>query len=346
MTGAPVFLEPFHILGSGSLGLLCATALRSAFPSYPLAALFREGHRQHIPSDDNEITVCLRQFKQRPRMAHVPVQFTDELDRKKIRNLILSTKAFQAVEATESILPRLDKDQLRIVVLCNAGLDVRERLLDSLSKNGIQNPHLIMGTTTNGVYQEPPDEDMFHLVQTGMGRTFLGSTPCPSTGDADIVPTIAQLWDRAGLNAQPIEEDQMEVLLWQKLAANCVCNPLTALYDCTNGSMQQEVSNFGSLREQVVNEVFQVGQAVDPSMEQNLKSPQVLDDFVEITIQDNLENTSSMHRHVQNQLKTEIENLNGYVVRKGRELGIDCPANEELYHRISELPIMNDIDGK
>jgi 2-dehydropantoate 2-reductase len=131
----------------------------------------------------------------------------------------------------------------------------------------------------------------------------------------------------------------MEVLLWQKLAANCVCNPLTALYNCTNGSMQQEVSNFDSLREQVVDEVFQVGQAVDPSIEQNLKSPQVLDDFVEITIQDNLENTSSMHRDVQNQLRTEIENLNGYVVRKGRELGIDCPANEYLCHRISELPL-------
>lgn len=339
MTGTPVFLEPFHILGSGSLGLFWATTLRSAFPSYPLAALFREGRRQHIPSDDNEITVCLRQFKQRPLMAQVPIQFTDEHDRKPIRNLILTTKAFQAVEAAESILPRLDKDRIRILVLCNGGLDVRERLLNSLSLNGIQNPHLIMCTTTNGVYQDPPDEDMFHLLQVGTGRTFLGNTPCPTTDETDTSTRIAQLWDRAGLNAQSIPKDQMEVLLWQKLAANCVCNPLTALYNCTNGSMQKEVSNFGSLREQVVNEVFQVGQAVDPSMtEQYLTSPQVLDDFVEITIQDNLENTSSMHRDVQNHLRTEIDNLNGYVLRKGRELGIDCPANEELCHRISELP--------
>lgn len=341
MSGATFFLEPFHILGSGSLGLLWGTALRSAFPSYPLAALFRESRRQQIPADSNEITVCLRQHKQRPRMAHVPVQFTDKMHKRPINNLILSTKAFQAVDAVESIAPRLDKCNLRILVLCNAGLDVREKLLESLSKYGIQNPHLIMCTTTNGVYQEPPDEDMFHLVQTGMGRTFLGNTPCPTTDAADIVPSIAKLWDRAGLNAKAIEEKQMEVLLWQKLAANCVCNPLTALYNCTNGALQREVPNFDSLRKQVVHEVFQVGQAVDPSIAQNLKSPQVLDDFVEITIQDNLENTSSMHRDVQSKKRTEIENLNGYVVRKGLEFGVDCPANEELSHRIFECPIVD-----
>lgn len=342
MSGGAFFLEPFHILGSGGLGLFWGSALRAAFPSYPVAALFREGRRQQISSDGDEITVCLRQLKKRPRMAHVPIQFTSELQRKTIKNLILSTKAFQAVDAVESIIPRLDIDNLRILVLCNAGLDVRENLLTSLSRHGFQNPHLIMCTTTNGVYQEPPDEDMFHLVQTGMGRTFLGNTPCPITDNDDIVPSIAELWDRAGLNATTLEDDQMEVLLWQKLAANCVCNPLTALYNCPNGALKKEIPNFDSLREQVVNEVFQVGRAVDPFMAQAMESTQVLDDFVEITIQDNLENTSSMHRDVQNQRRTEIENLNGYIVRKGLVFGIDCPANEELCYRISERPINAD----
>jgi ketopantoate reductase len=139
MASLPFFKEPLHVLGTGSIGLLWATAIRAAFPSYPLAALMREHHKQTIQGG-KEITVCLRQDQQRPRMAQVPVQFVKNHYHNSIQNLILSTKAFQAVDAVESIIPRLDKEHLKILVLCNGALDVRETLLDTLSKHEIQDP--------------------------------------------------------------------------------------------------------------------------------------------------------------------------------------------------------------
>ena len=33
----------------------------------------------------------------------------------------------------------------------------------------------------------------------------------------------------------------------------------------------------------------------------------------------------------------EIDHLNGYIVRKGREFGIDCSTNEDLCLRIKQL---------
>eukprot|EP00980_Cylindrotheca_fusiformis_P013567 scaffold3467_cov118-Cylindrotheca_fusiformis.AAC.4 len=337
----PFFMEPLHILGSGSIGMLWATSLRSAFPSYPLAVLMREHHREAI-QEEKEITICLRKDRKRPIMAQVPVQFITDVNLKSIKTLILSTKAFQAVDAVNSVLPRLQKEKPTIAILSNGALDVRENLLELLSTNAIQEPHLIMCTTTNGVYQESPDDDMFHLVQTGIGRTYLGKAHTNKDDDderrSESVPRIAELWDRAGLNAKAIDSSEMEILLWKKLAANCVCNPLTSLHDCTNGQLVSELPSFTSTREQVVKEVSQVARALCPELEMHLNF-EALNEFVEITIQDNLQNTSSMHRdvHQKRHQRTEIENLNGFIVRKSAQLNLDCPANEELLHKVSVL---------
>jgi 2-dehydropantoate 2-reductase len=266
----------------------------------------------------------MRQHK-KPRMAHVNVQYIGDANNNPIRNLVLSTKAYQAADAVQSIAPRLDrKNPLRIMVLSNGALDVRETLIDTLAQHNIVNPQLIMCTTTNGVYQEPPDEDMFHIVHVGLGRTFVGG-----------MPDLAQLWDQSGLNAKAIEPSKMEVLLWQKLAANCVCNPLTALWEVPNGKLFDEPT-FASTRDQVVREVSQVGQALHPELGEHL-APGGLDQFVDQVIEENLQNMSSMFHDVQNGRRTEVDNLNGYIARKGRELGIDTPANNELLLRIQEI---------
>ena len=312
------------MLGAGSIGLFWAASIRSAFPSYPLAVLFRSHHQSRMGNNAKEITICTLQ-NGRPRMANVPCQFVgdDALQQKPIRNLILSTKAFQAVDAIESILSRLDPHSLRILVLCNGAMDVRDMLKDTLAPHNLD-PTLIMCTTTNGVVQEPPDEDMFHLEHIGQGRTFLGG-----------MPDMAQLWDQSGLNATCIGEDEMEVLLWQKLAANCVCNPLTALWQLTNGELSSQAS-FQSIRQNVVEEVSKVGRALRPDLKEQL-SPMALDAFVEQVIQENQMNKSSMYHDVMKQQRTEVDNLNGYIVRKGDELGIQTPGNRDLLSQIQEI---------
>lgn len=332
----PFFMEPLHILGSGSIGLLWASSIRSNFPSYPLRALFRNHHQQIIGPHETEITVCHRQHRQGPRMTFVPIQYIhdDSHNQRKIKNLILATKAFQAPKAVESILPRIpnESQDFTLTVLCNGALDVREKLLELFQKHKKPKPKLIMCTTTHGVYSEPPDDDMFHLVQTGLGRCHLSADLAEHN---NIANDMAELWDRSGLNASCLSPIQMEVLLWKKLAANCVCNPLTALHHCTNGQLSDQ-SNFMSLREQIVHEVSAVATELNPQLHEYL-SPSAMQEFVQIVIQDNLDNTSSMQRDVVMRQPTEIDNLNGYVVRKSKELNLNCLANEELYQKITHI---------
>jgi 2-dehydropantoate 2-reductase len=351
------FMEPLHIVGAGSIGLFVAASIRSAFPSYPLAVLFRDHHRtsKRFESKMDEIVVCTRQQtskhimttsgavpakrRQRPHIARVPFQFIDDnctKNRSKIRNLILCTKAYQVENALRDIQPRLDQSNLRIMVLCNGALDVRETIIRVLEGRSVS-PELIMCTTTHGVVHETSmtdplngatdtdddNDDMFHLIHVGVGQSYLGGNP-----------TMAQLWDQSGLATQSIPPPQMEVLLWKKLAANCVCNPLTALWSLPNGKLEEN-ARFKTLRAQIVKEVSIVGSMLHPEMEQSLR-PESLDSFVEQVIQANLENRSSMFHDIHNQRRTEVDNLNGYVVRKSHEMGMSAPANEELMGLIKD----------
>lgn len=258
-------------------------------------------------------------------MAHVPIQFIGDQYRSPIRNLIVSTKAYQAAEAVESIISRLTSNSPRIMVLSNGALDVRDKLISVLEKHEITNAEIVMCTTTNGAYVEPPEEDMLLLTHSGIGRTYVGG-----------IPDVVQLWDRAGLNATSVETTAMEILLWKKLCGNCFCNPLTALWELTNGELMNHPRG-PTIRKQLVKEVAEIAQASNPENAMESLSESSLDIFLEQLIQENAANRSSMYHDVKNCRPTEIDNLNGFIVRRGHDLGIDTPVNEELQGLIQGL---------
>lgn len=300
-------------------------------------------------------------------MDSVPVEFIGDNynGRAPIRNLILATKAYQAVDAVESILPRLwtrtpslspssqneSNHALRIFILSNGALDVRDNLqhlFQSQPSDKMSRLEWVLCTTTHGVVKEETDlgveedddmEHMIHLTHVGMGRAFLGGHPA-----------MTRLWDQSGLNAtlmadtsSPLssttttnQDDPMEVLLWKKLAGNCFCNPLTALWEVTNGELMKHDQG-PKLRQQIVSEVSKVAQALHPTWCKSNVSETALDAFVEQVIQDNLHNRSSMYYDVKRGRRTEVDSLNGFIVRHGKNLGIDTPANEELFHAIQSI---------
>jgi len=279
-----------------------------------------------------------------PRMARVPFQFIsdDNHNRRKIQNLLVCTKAFQAKDAILSVLPRLDATKAaRIILLSNGALDIHDQLLGDdeftdFCRTKIQ-PELVFGTTTIGVSAEKDDHlgtDMFHLSERGEGgKTYIGGNPA-----------LARLWDQSGLAAQSIPQEEMGILLWHKLAANCLLNPLTAIWDATNGELSKlHPESFVSMRKQIVKEVSSVAIACQQKFGEEsprcsaLLTPQAFDDFVESVINANGKNTSSLHRDVQHGQPTEVENLNGYIVRKGQEIGIPTPANEELLQKVLQI---------
>jgi 2-dehydropantoate 2-reductase len=327
---AASFREPLHILGAGSIGMLWAASIRTALPSYPVTLLLRDHHRTRLK---DHLDIAWRRphhEQQQATKLSLPIQFLDdEDDPEKISTLVLTTKAYQAKDAVQSVLDRLDPSSSKIVVLCNGALSVRDELSKILD-NTIPVP-LVLATTTHGAYQEENNSDNDTTVQlfhAGVGKTFV------EEGSEDL----AKLWDSVGLHCQSIPSADMNALLWKKLAANCVINPLTALFQCTNGELLMQPA-FPELQHELLQELAQVAQAAETHHTDDdvLISEESLRQFVLQVIQDTRDNKSSMYQDVLKKQRTEVDHLNGYVVRKGRELGVDCPANEEMYQRIREV---------
>lgn len=377
-------MEPIHVLGAGSIGLLFAASIRIAFPSYPIRILLREHYAptlQNQQRDHNKqecISVCLQQQK-RLRVVHIPAQLvsaavntsSNHSTKPPIRNLLLTTKAFQAVPAVRSILSRLaagpaGRDTTNLIVLCNGALAVRDELQELLLQEQLQDSvHIVLATTTHGAYRvhgnaqedyndndngnDNHDNGLFHVVHAGVGHTIIDeSAMLPD------IPKLSEMLDRAGLVCSSSSSAAaMQTALWQKLAANSVINPLTALRQMHNGQLLEQ-SDWKHLLLRITEEVAAVAaaetsihlpaqQEVDEQeqQEQKMQTDELtatsLQKYVEQVVTDTAANKSSMLQDVLAQRQTEIDYLSGYVVRRGRALGIQCPANEELWTQVRTL---------
>jgi 2-dehydropantoate 2-reductase len=356
-TCARLCRDPLHILGAGSIGQLFAASIRCVFPSYPVTMLLREHHRLRL-NDAETMTIQWKRFLRTTEATTsgsnveavcVPVEYlqgsSDEKDLPPIRNLVVTTKAYQAVEAVQSVLTRMttisgdeadsDVDKPKIILLCNGVLSVREELMAHLLKQDQQHSvQLVLATTTHGAYREPPHT----LVFAGYGQTFIEESAL----------NIGNLWNEAGLNCIAHSSQEMNWLLWKKLAANCVINPVTAIYQCTNGELLLEPS-FPVLQAEILDEVAQVAQTVlttnkvdcskksESAVQDTKMMVETLRGFVNQVIRETEANISSMYQDIIQSRRTEIDHLNGYVVRKGRDVNIECPINEEILQKVKEL---------
>lgn len=320
-----------YILGSGSVGLLWAASIRHAFPTYPITALLRSHYRTKLQGATS-VPVFInekwnRVTQQNRKTALVPVQYLDQDpstsdEASSISTLMIATKGQHTSDALRSVLPRLTENPT-IIVLCNGALHVRDIILGVLQGRDAE---LVLCCSAHGVHHSfhPTAEPHFKLDHIGSGHVYMG-------GRSDV----AQLWSDSGLNAKSVEN--VIPLLWQKLAANCLCNPLTTLWQATNGECAQR-PEYPQLRESLLREVSMVAQALYPDMSSSL-TYESLDHFVETVVQRNFHNTTSMYQdvRVRQQMDTEIDCLNGFVMRKGKELQIPTPVNEDLTNQILHL---------
>lgn len=315
------FMERLHVLGSGSIGLLFASSIRIAFPSYPLTMLLRPHHNDRLQrcsaNSKPYIQVCI-QRSGRPSMVQLPAEIIASSNSKPpIRNLLLATKAPDATNAVASIVERLDANA-RIIILCNGALAVQEELSKLPFSDGV---HIHLASTTHGAYREEHYEDeLYHVVHAGVGKTYIENHP-----------SLARLWDQSGLVAESMNSEKMSRLQWHKLAANCVINPLTAMLHCENGQLLQETM-YQTMSKPILQELLKVAQhSVDTITLEELQS------FVLNVIRDTAHNKSSMLQDVSRRKPTEIHYLNGFIVRKGIEFGLDVSANQEICRRVEEL---------
>jgi 2-dehydropantoate 2-reductase len=219
--------------------------------------------------------------------------------------LLVTLKAWQVSTAVKNLVDLLPAGCP--VLLIHNGMGT----LDELGM--IQQP-LLIGMTTHAARR-----DGNVIVHVANGITHIGPANAAARDYSFLADTLqAALPDVAW-------HDDMGASSWKKLAVNCVINPLTVVYDCPNG----ELVNYPQEVAAICNEVAAVMQR-----EGHHASQDDLLFYVWQVVESTAENISSMLQDVRALRHTEVDYINGYLLKRARTHGISVPENARLYELI------------
>jgi len=138
---------------------------------------------------------------------------------------------------------------------------------------------------------------------------------------------LADLFIRAGIPCRV--SDNIEGELWLKLLRNCALNAISALGHARYG---QIAKNGGAqkLMEQIVDEVLAVARAARVVLPGVHDRRSAMAAALELATQ-MADAFSSTAQDLNRGQPTEIDALNGYISRRGAELGIPVPVNHALF---------------
>lgn len=160
----------------------------------------------------------------------------------------------------------------------------------------------------------------------GAGHVALTHSDVSSIGELDGIEServkeLAGFFERAGLQVKI--DPQITVKIWSKFLLNCGINAICAVTGMRTGEVTR-VPEVNAFMDRIIDEALAVTQAkgitlVDPDVRKTIK-----------TAAHYRFNKPSMLQHVTVGRRTEIDAINGALIREGQALGISTPYNESL----------------
>ncbi|MBV8850926.1 MAG: 2-dehydropantoate 2-reductase [Methylobacteriaceae bacterium] len=222
--------------------------------------------------------------------------------------ILFCVKSNDTLAAGEDMTPHLKRDA-SILSLQN-GVDNAERLQALLK----------MPVMPVAVYVATDMPAPGHVRHHGRGELVIG----PNAASARIAACFAD----AGIPAEVSEK--VTGALWAKLIVNCSYNALSAIAQLPYGRL---VKVEGVV--EIMNDV--IAECVEVAARLGVLLPADTIETV-LGIAGSMPNQySSTAQDLARGKRTEIDHLNGYVVRKAREIGIAAPANRALLVAIKLL---------
>jgi 2-dehydropantoate 2-reductase len=157
-----------------------------------------------------------------------------------------------------------------------------------------------------------------HVTLTHMGTTSLGET---TGSDSPRVQAMLDALRTAGFEAE--HEPNVMGLIWQKFVVNCATNAIAATTGLRGGEIAR-LPELDAFQDRVLEEIMAVTRAKDI----RLPHPDIAAKVKENCYKKF--NKPSMLQHVEAGRRTEIEALNGALIREAQALGIPVPNNEAL----------------
>jgi len=158
------------------------------------------------------------------------------------------------------------------------------------------------------------------LRTTGPGRVELGRAP--------HVDDLAAALRAGGMTATVVDDAWPAV--WRKLVGNAAVNPVSALVGITNGELLQHLA--ARIVDAAARECARVASSEGVPIS-DAEAIVLWRAMAELTAG----NRSSMLQDVRSGRPTEIDWINGEVIRRGRRHGVPTPVNEALLQLVEVL---------
>lgn len=233
--------------------------------------------------------------------------------------IIVLVKGYDTQKALLGVLPAIDDNTL--VLSLQNGMGNYENIVPYVDK-----PNIIMGTSGTGGHTISEAK----VKLAGASYDYIGS----KEGAIDKVKIIEKLFLEAGLDNVIIEEN-IDKAIWSKLFINVGINALTALFEKKNSILID--NEYGNKLSRLL-----ICEAVEVANKQGMGfgTEEVIENFEKSLI---AENKSSMFQDILLKRKTEIDTINGAIVKKGKELGVKTPYNEFISEliRAKEKELVN-----
>jgi 2-dehydropantoate 2-reductase len=244
----------------------------------------------------------------------------------KFNYLFLTTKAYDIKTALNQYKKIINASNY--VVILQNGIGNEDKVIQFTDKEKV-----IRAVTTNGALLDKPGQ----VHHTGEGITKIGfpfiNEINSKAEEFDRAKTDLQLLgnmlESAGFETIIVEDMIMES--WEKALVNIGINAIAALTRLTNGELLK-VKGLKHFVGQAINEAINVAKL------KNIILPNK--DFVSIAydvLTKTANNKNSMLQDILNNNPTEIDFLNGKILKDATDLGIIVPINEFLTYLVKSL---------
>lgn len=228
--------------------------------------------------------------------------------------IIITVKAYETAAVAELIQP-LVKDHT-MVMLAQNGYGNFEA-----AQQFIPPENLILGRVIFGAVTK---ELGISEVTVIADDVLLGSPP-------GLVPTtVLNQWASLMSDAFIPTRVSHEIMnyVWAKIIYNSALNPLGAILEVPYGTLAQ-IPSTKQLMDEIIQEIFAVLEAVgQPTPWPNAQA--YLESFYGQMVPSTAAHRASMLQDIQRGRKTEIDALNGAVVRLGSQFGVPTPVNRVI----------------
>jgi 2-dehydropantoate 2-reductase len=297
------------IVGSGAMGCLFGGMLTEAGVDVHLLDIWQE----HV----NVLNTKGLSITSNGQERFIPVRaYTDPGKIVGTDLALIFVKHGQTEKATETAKQLIGKNGA--VLTLQNGMGNAEIIAGVVGQGRI-----ICGTTSQGAMLLGPGK----IQHSGMGKTNIGMWDSKSL---PVLQQVATIFSRANIATTTV--DDIKPVLWSKLFANVGINAITALTGIRNGQLL-DLSATQKLVKDVVNEAIKVATALQiPVAEDALEN-------VFAIAKATASNRSSMGQDVDASRMTEIDAINGYIIRNAKKTRIEVPVNIALATLIQTLQV-------